>query len=169
MCDCQNYSAAGKTIGALFSENAVPIAKVYRKWGLGNYVPSFEQTLAAAPVLGPQFAKEVSAAIAGIDLESSNMTGEESANLANTIMDMIGQAVGMGTSIANTVGQFKAGQNGSITYTPPVPNGSQPNYTPQPQTQPTTIAGLSTTQLALLLGGLVLVGLTFFFISKQEK
>lgn len=164
MCDCNTKNAGGIPIGVLFNRNLAAAQQLFAKYDLSNVPVTLDNALLAAKAKGVGFAKELAATIAGSDA-TSNLTGDEKANLANTILGTIGAAVGLGAAIAAQAGAFKPGDVPVSTTTPGAPVYTAPPA--QPAKQEKRYAGFTVTQLALLGVALVLVVAAIWYVNKD--
>lgn len=169
MCDCKSeVKGNGKNIALSFSGNKIPVAAIFNKYGMGKLAPTPENALAGTVLYGGTFAKEVAMAAAGMNPNVANYEGQEGADLAATIFQILGTAANAGINIAQGVADIK---NGNKPNTNPT-NTGQPVvvYAPTPTpTTPQTQGWLTNTQLGLILLAVVLVAGALLYMNYTEK
>lgn len=173
MCDnCKNCKGNGNTIALAFKENESAIGRVFVKYGMGHMAVNGNNALIGVTALGQPFLEEMSMAAAGMGISNVTGTDAEKANLAASILSIFGTAVGAGVDIAKGVSSIKNQQNGN---TQPNNQGGQPQVIVlnQPSSSTDKAAekkyfGFTGTQLGLLIGAVVLIGVTIFILNREK-
>lgn len=165
-CEKCKIEKGNGDIALSFSQNQVPLASVFVKYGMGHMEPTPENALLGATAFGYNFIKEISLAAAGVNTAISNYTPAEQADLAASIFRIFGMAADTGVNIAQGISDIK---NGNQPQQPNTNTGQPITYTPPPA-EPARIGGFTTNQLGLLLlAGALVVGVLLYFNKQGAK
>lgn len=168
MCQCEQKQIPGSAaIGDLFQNNQNAIAQVLVEYGLGDLPVSIETAAIGANAYGNEFSQKVARALYS-DVSAANGNTDAAITKAAEALNIVGSLV---TTVGGVVQMFQKPKTNPAqpTAAQVVQQAQAPAYTPPPSQPQQKILGLTTPQLAIAAGVVVLLGILAFAAFNNNK